>query len=392
MSGVFRKQVLLADRLDQVYPAVAKLLVSAGGDRVQVWKVEADAASLRPSQSTLLVPKAVAMALNMLHNGEVGGDLDAFMSSDGYILDGHHRWAATILAGGTTVGGYRAALPGAVLLRVLNLIAKGALGVKKGKPGEGSLADFTPEAVAREVLRCAREGLPGDYPLTPGEVVAALGGNAQTGARAFARNVSKMHREAPPWAPTRDQMPVIEPEDIEEVSELLNGGHVNWRPPYRLGSDRRSVYRPPSTERSNMSNDKTLRSELIRTAASGTPEVKKAILSILKTASTPKRTAQGFEETEDAESAILGFAKAVGIDGGLVNTDKLDTPGKYPVKVPKGFESLFKNIWIEVQNNKFGVTVYWKYDHPQGGSNGVQIGTIQLGQSPGSTCGYRIDY
>ncbi len=281
---LFQKQFILADRLDQVVPAIAKALVRAGGDRVQVWGVVADAASLKPSQDTLLVPKAVAMALNMLHKGEVGGDLGAFFSSDGYIMDGHHRWAATILAGGATVSGYRAALPGSVLLRVLNLVAKGELGVTKGKPGEGSLRDFTPLAVAREVVRCAREGVGGDYPLSPAEVRAALGGSAVAGARAFARNVQKMHREPPRWAPSRDQMPVIEPEDLPAVSDLLNGGLVNWKPPYRLASTQKGKA---------MGNDKKLRSDLIRLAARSTPEVRKALLPLLSKRAGAKTAAPG---------------------------------------------------------------------------------------------------
>lgn len=295
---LFQKQFLLADRLDQVVPAIAKALVRAGGDRVQVWGVVADAASLKPSQDTLLVPKAVAMALNMLHKGEVGGDLGAFFSSDGYIMDGHHRWAATILAGGATVSGYRAALPGSILLRVLNLVAKGELGVTKGKPGEGSLADFTPLAVAREVVRCAREGVGGDYPLSPAEVRAALGGSAVAGARAFARNVQKMYREPPQWAPSRDQMPVIEPEDIPAVSDLLNGGRVNWRPPYRVAHRKESLV-----------NDKKLRSDLIRLASRSTPEVRRALLPLLskKASGTPKTAAtaqQALDQYRKADDAL----------------------------------------------------------------------------------------
>ena len=300
---LFQKQFILADRLDQVVPAIAKALVRAGGDRVQVWGVVADAASLKPSQDTLLVPKAVAMALNMLHKGEVGGDLGAFFSSDGYIMDGHHRWAATILAGGATVSGYRAALPGSVLLRVLNLVAKGELGVTKGKPGEGSLRDFTPLAVAREVVRCAREGVGGDYPLSPAEVRAALGGSAAAGARAFARNVQKMYREPPRWAPSRDQMPVIEPEDLPAVSDLLNGGHVNWRPPYRRASTQKGKA---------MDNDKKLRSDLIRLAARSTPEVKAALLPLLgkKAFGTPKTAASAQEAIDQYRKADDALSRA----------------------------------------------------------------------------------
>jgi hypothetical protein len=58
------------------------------------------------------------MAIAMLRSGKIGGDLAAIVSSDNYIMDGHHRWSATILASGTKgkVGGFGAALKGEELL------------------------------------------------------------------------------------------------------------------------------------------------------------------------------------------------------------------------------------------------------------------------------------
>lgn len=46
-----------------------------------------------PTQSNILIPKALGMAVN----GVEGGDLGAYFSTDNEILDGHHRWAATML-------------------------------------------------------------------------------------------------------------------------------------------------------------------------------------------------------------------------------------------------------------------------------------------------------
>ena len=46
-----------------------------------------------PTQSNILIPKGMGMAIK----GLVGGDLDAYGGLKGEILDGHHRWSATML-------------------------------------------------------------------------------------------------------------------------------------------------------------------------------------------------------------------------------------------------------------------------------------------------------
>lgn len=51
------------------------------------------AADAKPTQTNILLAKALSMAIG----GVEGGDIDAWISTDGKILDGHHRWAATML-------------------------------------------------------------------------------------------------------------------------------------------------------------------------------------------------------------------------------------------------------------------------------------------------------
>ena len=46
-----------------------------------------------PTQSNILIYKSLGMAVD----GMAGGDLDAWAGTGGEILDGHHRWAATML-------------------------------------------------------------------------------------------------------------------------------------------------------------------------------------------------------------------------------------------------------------------------------------------------------
>ena len=58
-----------------------------------------------PTQSNILIAKSIGMAAN----GVEGGDLGAYFSTDNEILDGHHRWAATMLNNpGANIGGIAA--------------------------------------------------------------------------------------------------------------------------------------------------------------------------------------------------------------------------------------------------------------------------------------------
>ena len=65
--------------------------------------VSIPAADAIPTQSNILIPKALGMAVN----GVSGGDLGAYFSAKDEILDGHHRWAATMLNDPTaSIGGF----------------------------------------------------------------------------------------------------------------------------------------------------------------------------------------------------------------------------------------------------------------------------------------------
>jgi hypothetical protein len=75
-------------------------------DNVTVNKDPQIAASAAiPTQTNILLGKSLAMAIN----GVVGGNLGAYFSTKGEILDGHHRWAATMLNDpGANITGYAA--------------------------------------------------------------------------------------------------------------------------------------------------------------------------------------------------------------------------------------------------------------------------------------------
>ena len=66
-------------------PGDDKITIKIGGG--------VDAINAIPTQSNILIYKSLGMAVN----GTSGGDLDAWAGTGGEILDGHHRWAATML-------------------------------------------------------------------------------------------------------------------------------------------------------------------------------------------------------------------------------------------------------------------------------------------------------
>ena len=64
-----------------------------GDDKVQTTDVELPAQSLNPSQSEIYLGKSLGMAVGGMGNG---GNLNAIISGDNHILDGHHRWSGTM--------------------------------------------------------------------------------------------------------------------------------------------------------------------------------------------------------------------------------------------------------------------------------------------------------
>lgn len=246
----FQKQMDRAGQLGAVDPTVAKLIVQsgnldgdAGDDKVQTSKASPAASSLSPSQTTMVLEKSIGMAIGMLASGKVGGDLGAMISSDGHILDGHHRWSATILASGKAghVGGTLVNLPGKELLKVLNVISKGQFGVRNGNPGKGSISQYTPANVQKYLEFAVEKGLPGEFPISPEKVKSVLEknfGSVENGIQTMSNNVKLMKKNVPGWAPDRKDMPVIEPEQVSEVGSILNSGIVDWNSPHKEASKR----------------------------------------------------------------------------------------------------------------------------------------------------------
>jgi hypothetical protein len=244
IENKLEKEVDKSKKLSGVDPAIAKFLVESGledgdpsDDKISVSKAMMPASSLKPSQTTIRLDFVIGLALSMLKSGKVGGNLGALISSDGHILDGHHRWAGAVLAAGPAakVGGYQAAMPGKDLIKVLNIMTKGEFGRQKGNAGSGNISDISPPKVRKLLNKYVEDGIRGDYPVSAANVRKILEksfGSVEAGIDQMAANAKRVSQQVPGWAPARTDMPVIEPDETPSASALLNQGQVNWNHPF----------------------------------------------------------------------------------------------------------------------------------------------------------------
>tara|TARA_B100000927_G_scaffold290733_2_gene290383 strand:- start:3800 stop:5113 length:1314 start_codon:yes stop_codon:yes gene_type:complete len=226
-----------AGRLSNVDSDIAKHLVEAGDrkrDKIEVRKTRAEARKLKPSQTTMVLGKSVGMALAML-DGKLTTDLGAIISSDGQIMDGHHRWSAAMIAFGpkVKVEGYVADLEGKTLLKVLNIITKGLFPTRNGNPGKGDISRYTDQAVMNEVKNLAINGNNFNSAEKIQSILIKSFGSVEEGIQQMGKNVRAMNKQVPSWAPDREDMPVINPEEVPRAQNLMSEGEVEWKAPLR---------------------------------------------------------------------------------------------------------------------------------------------------------------
>jgi hypothetical protein len=244
-------------KLSQVKPKGARFMAKTGtkdgsgaDDVINVQHKPdgiASVGNLKPSQSSMNIEKAMAFVLNMLWPGNsglnAGGDLGAFVSNDGYIMDGHHRWVATAMIDPSkSVGGYLVDFPGQQLVAVLNTMTKGLFGVQRGKSATGGFEQFTPEKMKEQLLMYAKNGI---WDMKPEDVMAVLQkwtgvegeGAIDAAVQQMAQNIGKLTFDTPSWASDRIDMPVIDDDNVAPAGKALAQGVVNVNPPYKPKED-----------------------------------------------------------------------------------------------------------------------------------------------------------
>lgn len=196
--------------------------------------------ALKPAQTEIVVNKAVAFALGFANLGKPDlDDMEAIVSKDNYIMDGHHRWAARFLLDPKAAVKVTAIdLPGGPLVTALNLITVGKLGITAGNPGKGNVKDFTGVNIGKALDEAMAKGT-SDWPKqTPDQVKEALGkvpgadGDANKGKELMMQHADQLPKEIMPGAPPRIQMPVIDAKKVAIVQKMLASGVVDIKPPY----------------------------------------------------------------------------------------------------------------------------------------------------------------
>jgi len=268
---------LFPSKLSSVDKATAQKLSTTGNkgsdgdaadDVIKVGPWNGSAKDLKPSQNSMNLGKAAWFALGMLNgtmfdSGGPGGNVGAFISSDNYLMDGHHRWVATsMVKPDAQIVGFGVQFPGKQLVPILNTITKGLLGVDQGKSGEGNFAQFRNlESVRTTLANLAQDKQPtgkgGNFKgvagaMTPGMALKVMeektGKKGQQAVDAMAefmvKNASSIpgvSDEAVLLPQGRSDMPVIDDKDgpVQPASAIvkkaLETGEVNVNPPYKKG-------------------------------------------------------------------------------------------------------------------------------------------------------------
>lgn len=236
-------------KLSQVDKSLAKTLASKGEERFdgknsddvsKAEKTSVSANKLKSTQTTMDFGKFVGMSIQMMckignfSNG-AGGDLGAIISSDGHIMDGHHRWAATLMVDpSASVSGIGINLPGGKLVGVLNVWTVAHGGV--GKPSDTNMDDLTPDAVAKKFKQMAEDG--GGHLPSPEEILEKLKKNGYDSLEAATNHVknnwekTKPLRKVKQWMPPKVDMPAIEPNQLDKVKTDIGSGLMDLNPPY----------------------------------------------------------------------------------------------------------------------------------------------------------------
>jgi hypothetical protein len=193
------------------------------------------------------IKKALGFALGMIKNDNPGGELGAFISNDGPIMDGHHRWIASAMVDPTSkLGGSIVDFPATELIAILNALTAGKFGVTQGKKATGGFDQFKEGPIRAQLEDYLENGSgEGEWRIEPEEVQTLIekfsgetGDAAKDAAIAkFVGNIGQLSFDLPEGAPGREDMPVIEKGDNEAAQAALSQGQIDVNPPYGEGEE-----------------------------------------------------------------------------------------------------------------------------------------------------------
>lgn len=233
--------------LSQIPADAAKAALDGGtkdnnpnDDKAGAGETSVAVGSLKPMQKEVIPQKALSFALGFADTGTTPdlNSMEAITSADGYIMDGHHRWAArTLLDPGASVKVFKVDLPADDVVTALNVYTK-AKGLK-GNPGKGDVAQFAsliPKAIDTFISQGTDQ-----WPMSekkPEEIKAIIakigGGDFEKGKATLIANAKKLPTAIHPNAPSRVDMPVIDAKkgDLKTVLQKMAAGELDFKEPF----------------------------------------------------------------------------------------------------------------------------------------------------------------
>ena len=219
----------LRGRIKNIFQKKGEMDGSDADDRVKTKFRGWGANQLKPSQSAIYLGKSLGMAVG----GVKGGNLGSMVSGDNHILDGHHRWAATLLAEPKAkIFGTEVQLGIGDLVPVLRSLGDAFGNKRRGEPAGGDVNIY--KATIKDALDAIYQGKnmnPKFYDKNKAVAwLESIGGEPE-----LERRLKFIQSKKPPsGAPPRNQMPVIDADSAEDklAATLLQRGSLDVRPPY----------------------------------------------------------------------------------------------------------------------------------------------------------------
>ena len=240
-SAMGQQEVDSAEFPNPVTGLLKKMFTSKGeqdganfDDVVKTKPASFKAKDLKPSQDAIYLSKALGMAVG----GVEGGELGAIISKDNYILDGHHRWAATMFNNpDAVIKGHRANLNIGDLVPVLRALGDAFGNARRGEPKGGDVNIF--KASIKDALAAVESGK-NMNPKFFDQDKATKWIEEVGGEKGIQKSLALIQSTPPPSdAPPRKDMPVIDADkgEVKKAAELLNKGKIDVRKPYANESE-----------------------------------------------------------------------------------------------------------------------------------------------------------
>ena len=198
---------------------------------------------LNPSQKEVRVTDAVEFGMWMLEGKyEIGGNLGAIVSKDDFIMDGHHRWAGSWLAGGpsTKMVAVQVGLPKDELIPVLAAIGDHFHPGKRNPGAKGGVANiFSSDVneIGKYIRRLNEEdGITKYMTKAQANAITEKAGGIDALTERFEKHAAQMKEQKGgkiKGLPPREEMPVIKSGEVEDAVVAIEKGQVDIYSPYR---------------------------------------------------------------------------------------------------------------------------------------------------------------